>query len=308
MSTAPFQATDSGAQRFMSYCTRFVLHLRLTFNVVLAPLFVWGAFVSDSVPSWRFWVGFLSFHVFLYGGTNMFNSYYDRDEGPIGGLERPPPVDRGLLIGSLIMKGIGFVMACSVGTPFVICYLLFTCFSVGYSHPAIRIKRRPYASAVTVFVGQGVVGYVAGWLACGGTLERLWEATAFLGGLGGAVMVSALYPLTQIYQLEDDRRRADMTLARRLGMNLSFLYIMLLLAVGAACVGVVFWSKGFRLEAVLVAAYFCAGLVYLARLRADVATLIPTAIYRRVMRFNYFNSAVLLTLLGAHLVHRTMMQ
>jgi 1,4-dihydroxy-2-naphthoate octaprenyltransferase len=273
----------------------------LTFNYVLAPLFVWGAFVSGATVGWKFWIGFLSFHVFLYGGTNMFNSYYDRDEGPIGGLERPPPVDRSLLIGSLALKAIGLIMACTIGPAFIICYLLFTLYSVSYSHPSIRIKRRPYASAVTVFFGQGVVGYVAGWLACGGNLEQLLQFTALVGGLGGAVMVSGLYPLTQIYQLEDDRRRADMTLARRLGTHLAFRYIMLLFAVGAVCVAFVFWKKGFPFECLLVAVYSAGVLVYLARLSSSVSTMSPLATYKRVMRFNYANSTVLLVLLAAHL-------
>jgi 4-hydroxybenzoate polyprenyltransferase len=176
--------SESRRPRLFSDCARFVLHLRLKFNYVLAPLFVWGAFVSGASPEWRFWLGFVAFHVFLYGGTNMFNSYYDRDDGPIGGLERPPPVDRGFLIGSLTLKVIGLLLACGVGVSFVACYLLFVVYSVCYSHPAIRIKKRPFASALTVLVGQGIVGFAAGWLAAGGVLSDMLEATGLAGGLG----------------------------------------------------------------------------------------------------------------------------
>jgi 4-hydroxybenzoate polyprenyltransferase len=301
MRTMPHETHESIWPRFFSYCARFLQHLRLKFNYVLAPLFVWGAFVSGVSPGWRFWLGFVAFHVFLYGGTNMFNSYYDRDEGPIGGLERPPPVDRGFLVGSLTLKLLGLLLACAIGIAFVVCYLLFMAYSVCYSHPAVRIKKRPLASALTVFVGQGIVGYVAGWVASDGALAEMLEPTALIGGLGGAAIVSGLYPLTQIYQLEDDQRRSDMTLARWLGTKNSFYYIMLLLTVGGACAGFVFWQKGFPLESGLLAAYFLGVLIYLAQLGKNVPRLAPLEIYRRVMRFNYMNSTLLLGLLGLHL-------
>ncbi|MBI3467680.1 MAG: UbiA prenyltransferase family protein [Planctomycetes bacterium] len=291
-------SSKSSQAEWLGGCARFVLHLRLTFNYVLAPLFVWGSFASGVLPDWRFWLGFAAFHVFLYGGTNMFNSYYDRDEGPIGGLEHPPPVDSGLLFGSLALKIVGLALAFLVGVPFVVCYVLFMLYSVSYSHPAIRIKRRPVASAVTVFVGQGIVGFAAGWFASGGTLEALAEPTALVAGLGGALLVSAIYPLTQIYQLEEDRRRSDMTLARWLGLDSSLRYSLILLSVGAACVGLVFWRKGFRLECGLLAVYFVGVLAYLWQLGQVVRALDSRAIYRRIMRFNYVNSSVMLLVLG----------
>jgi UbiA prenyltransferase family len=293
-----FELTWAG---LLSYCARFVLHLRLKFNYVLAPLFFWGAFVSGVPPGPRFWLGFVAFHVFLYGGTNMFNSYYDRDEGPIGGLERPPPVDRGLLIGSLALKVIGLLLACAVGVGFVVCYLLFVAYSVCYSHPAVRIKKRPLASALTVFAGQGIVGFAAGWLASGGLLPDMLTPTGLTGGLGGAALVSGIYPLTQIYQLADDARRSDMTLARWLGTKDLFWYIMILLGVGGACAAFVFSQKGFPMESALLVAYFVGILIYLAQFSMQVPRLAPLQIYRRTMRFNYVNSTLLLVLLGLHL-------
>ena len=291
-------STRSSATEWLAGCLRFVLHLRLTFNYVLAPLFVWGSFASGVVPDWKLWLGLAAFHVFLYGGTNMFNSYYDRDEGPIGGLERPPPVHRGLLFGSLALKMIGLGLAFFVGVAFVVCYLLFMLYSVSYSHPAIRIKRRPVASALTVFVGQGIVGFAAGWFATGGTVEALAEPTALVAGLGGSLFVSAIYPLTQIYQLEEDRRRSDMTLARWLGLDNSMRYILILLSVGAACVGFAFWQQGYPRQCGLLAIYFVGVLAYLRQLGQAVRSLDPLAIYRRVMRFNYVNSSVMLFVLA----------
>ena len=189
-------------------------------------------------------------------------------------------------------------IALTASMAFVVCYLLFMLYSVCYSHPAIRIKRRPIASALTVFVGQGIVGFVAGWFASGGTLEAWARPTALLACLGGALFVSAIYPLTQIYQLEEDRRRADMTVARWLGLDNTLRYSLTLLSAGAACVAFVFWRMGLRLECGLFGVYFLGVVAYLWRLGQAVRPLEPMAIYRKVMTFNYVNSSVMLVVLA----------
>ncbi|MCS7313632.1 MAG: ubiquinone biosynthesis protein UbiA, partial [Acidobacteria bacterium] len=87
------------------------LHLRLHFSVVLLPLFLWGFRLTETRPSGAFWLGLLVVHVFLYGGANAFNSYFDRDEGPIGGLYRPPPVSTGTLVVAWVFKALGLLLS-----------------------------------------------------------------------------------------------------------------------------------------------------------------------------------------------------
>src|SRR5205814_1433372 len=72
-------------------------------------------------------LAFLAFHLFLYGGATAFNSYYDRDEGPVGGLERPPPVVPQLLPFSLAMKTVGWLLAAAINWPFFWTYGSFAC-------------------------------------------------------------------------------------------------------------------------------------------------------------------------------------
>jgi 4-hydroxybenzoate polyprenyltransferase len=52
--------------------------------------------------------------------------------------------------------------------------------------------------------------------------------------LGFCPLFAALYPLTQIYQFDEDSRRGDRTLARSLGIKWS-----LVIALGA--IGIAFW-------------------------------------------------------------------
>jgi 1,4-dihydroxy-2-naphthoate octaprenyltransferase len=285
----------------MAGLRRFLLHLRLPFNYVLSPLFVWGAVVAEGRLDLRFWIGFVAFHLFLYGGTNMFNSYWDRDEGPIGGLAHPPAVDRSLLWGSLGLKAGGLFLALWIGGFFIGCYLFFVLYSICYSHPAIRLKRRPVGSAISVFFGQGVVGFLGGWFASGGELAALGSTPAWQGGLAAALLVSALYPLTQVYQLDEDAHRGDLTLARWLGSPAVFAYIGTLFVPGVLLATWVFRARGAVWAGWATLALLPLAALALWEVRRSLGRLPPEQLYRRAMGFQYLNATALLVVMAGHL-------
>jgi 1,4-dihydroxy-2-naphthoate octaprenyltransferase len=81
--------------------------------------------------------------------------------------------------------------------------------------------------------GFGVLTPYAGWAATGlpvGPVGRLIL-------LGFCSLFAALYPLTQIYQFEEDARRGDRTLARALGARQSLMVAVAAAAIAFACFG-----------------------------------------------------------------------
>ena len=66
-------------------------------------------------------------------------------------------------------------------------------------------------------VGFGTLTPLAGWATTGRPVET--EAAILL--LGFCPLFAALYPLTQLYQMEEDARRGDRTLALTLGLRRS---------------------------------------------------------------------------------------
>ncbi|MGI8915286.1 MAG: UbiA family prenyltransferase [Chloroflexota bacterium] len=208
-----------------------IIHLRLHFQVLLAPIFLWGLVLAGSRPDGRTWLVFIAYHVFLYGGATAFNSAYDRDQGPVGGLRHPPPVDPFLLPWSLGILVFGLVLA--LARPWTAClYFLILLLALAYSHPSVRLKARPWASLVTIAVGQGVLPFLAGWLA---TPEPStdWQL-GVMAAVSAAFVAIAFYPLTQLYQVEEDRQRGDRTVAVVLGIDASFALSSLLLVAAAA--------------------------------------------------------------------------
>jgi 4-hydroxybenzoate polyprenyltransferase len=89
-------------------------------------------------------------------------------------------------------------------------------------------------------VGFGTLTPYAGWAATGLPLH----AAPGLVLLGFCPLFAALYPLTQIYQLEEDRRRGDRTLALTLGVKRSLLVSLAAAATGHCLFILAGWLTG----------------------------------------------------------------
>ncbi len=183
----------------------------------------WGA----AAAGLALWV------VALNGGTLAINSAYDNDDGDIGYLAAPPKPPRHLAAFSLGLMAIGQLLALLLPPVFAIVYAVCFAMSILYSVPPFRWKAVAGADWVINMWGFGTLTPLAGWAVTGRPLEP-W---AILVLLAFCPLFAALYPLTQLYQFEEDRRRGDRTLALVLGMRRS-----LLVAIG--CVGLAFLFFG----------------------------------------------------------------
>jgi 4-hydroxybenzoate polyprenyltransferase len=155
----------------------------------------------------------------LNGGTLALNSAHDRDEGDVAYLRHPPPPPAHLARFGFGLMGVGLLAALLLPSGFRAAYALCLGLSVLYSVPPFRLKAVPGADWLINMWGFGTLTPYAGWAATGLQLDPV----------GGLVLLAfcplfaALYPLTQIYQLDEDRRRGDRTFAGTLGVRRSLL-------------------------------------------------------------------------------------
>jgi 1,4-dihydroxy-2-naphthoate octaprenyltransferase len=217
----------------------WVRHLRLPFNLLLSPIFLWGVWLGGGADDpLRVAVAYLALHVFLYGGTNALNSFYDRDEGPIGGMLRPPPIDRGLLAWAWGVQLAGLPLAAWVGGPFLAVWVALLGVATAYSHPRWRWKSHPLAAVAAVGLGQGGLGALAGaWAVADpargwGVVGDLLQPGLALGLAAAATLVPGLYVVSQIYQTREDRARGDRTWPVLLGPAAALRWATLVSAVG----------------------------------------------------------------------------
>ena len=182
-------------------------------------------------------LGLLLWVVCLNGGTLALNSAYDRDEGDIAYLRRPPPPPRYLAGFSLGLMAIGQVVAFLLPVGYRVVYAVCLVLSILYSVPPARLKAVAGLDWVINMWGFGTFTPYAGWAATGLPLpgQRLLVLLAF------CPLFAALYPLTQLYQLEQDVRRGDRTLASVLGIRRS---LNIALAATALAFGLLFAAGG----------------------------------------------------------------
>jgi 4-hydroxybenzoate polyprenyltransferase len=155
--------------------------------------------------------------VCLNGGTLAINSVFDKDEGEIGYLNAPPPLPRHLLGFSVFLLCAGQVLAFALPWGFRVAYAICFAMSVAYSVPPLRFKAVAGVDWVINMWGFGTLTPYAAWAATGRALD-LGHAMIFLSF---CALFAGLYPLTQIYQLEEDARRGDRTLALMFGLDSS---------------------------------------------------------------------------------------
>jgi 4-hydroxybenzoate polyprenyltransferase len=153
----------------------------------------------------------------LNGGTLALNSAFDRDEGDIAYLRNPPPPPRRLAAFALLLMASGQVTALTLPPAYQAAYAVCFVLSLMYSVPPIRLKAVAGADWLINMVGFGTLTPFAGWAATG----RPLQATDAIVLLAFCPLFAALYPLTQLYQLEEDARRGDRTLALILGVRRS---------------------------------------------------------------------------------------
>jgi 4-hydroxybenzoate polyprenyltransferase len=170
-----------------------------------------GERLGPALAGLALWVGCLN------GGTLALNSAFDRDEGDIAYLRNPPPPPRRLAAFALLLMASGQVAALALPPAYQAAYAVCFVLSLMYSVPPVRLKAVAGADWLINMVGFGTLTPFAGWAATG----RPLEATDGIVLLAFCPLFAALYPLTQLYQLEEDARRGDRTLALILGVRRS---------------------------------------------------------------------------------------
>ncbi len=195
----------------------FFVHLRWHYQVfILSGGFLLGALFQPQLDFLPLLIQFTSVHLLLNGGLTAYNSYYDEDEGPIGGLEAPPPMRPWMLPASLLVQLAGGAVASLEGPVFLGLYALTMLLSVLYSAPRFRWKGHPVLSLVAVGVGTGTNTFLMGYLAAG---PEPLTPTVGLAAVGVAAILLSLYPVSQVFQIEEDRARGDLTFAAHFGLE-----------------------------------------------------------------------------------------
>jgi 4-hydroxybenzoate polyprenyltransferase len=208
-----------------------LLHLRLPFSLMLLPVYLFALSSIYYINNSHALLVFIILHLFIYPASNGYNSYFDKDEGSIALIKTPPKVNRTLYITSIMLEWFGTLLALLVSWQFALCVLVYNLLSKAYSHPSIRLKKYPIISFLVVFIFQG--GFI--YLTCFYAVNNYFvgfTTNNFMAAFICSCLIGGSYPLTQVYQHEEDTKRGDQTLSILLGINGSFIFSGLVLSLG----------------------------------------------------------------------------
>jgi 1,4-dihydroxy-2-naphthoate octaprenyltransferase len=202
-----------------------LLHLRFPFSFFLLPVFLFAAGNVRNPNIQDTFLAFFIIHFLLYPASNGYNSYFDKDEKSIGLLKNPPAVRRELYFVSLFLDMAAILLGLFISYVFSFMLLMYGLVSKAYSHPAIRIKKYPILSWFIAGFFQGFFTYLMSMLAMGhlSPAELLGQDVLIPAALCTFLLWGS-YPMTQVYQHEEDYRRGDMTLSIRLGIKGTFIF------------------------------------------------------------------------------------
>ncbi|SIT91783.1 UbiA family prenyltransferase [Pontibacter indicus] len=208
--------------------------MRVPFSVYLMPVYWFALSVADGYTWWRAAAVFLILHVLVYPASNGYNSYHDRDEGSIGGLRQPPKVTQELYHLVLLFDALSLLFSFFLSPLFALAVALYLLVSKAYSHRGIRLKKYPVISTLVVTVFQGGFTFLMVQLGSGLEIQKILQPPNSWFALVSTLFLCGSYPLTQIYQHQEDAERGDKTLSLLLGIRGTFVFAGLALGLGAA--------------------------------------------------------------------------
>jgi len=261
--------------------------LRIPFSFFLMPLFLFACSQAEKIAMPQALVSFLIIHFLVYPASNGYNSYVDRDEDSIGGIEKPPLPTEKLFVITVFLDCLALVLAAIfVGLSFALCLALYIAASRAYSARQIRLKKYAIPGFLTVTIFQGAFTYYMSMV--GITAEAVpLDHQTILVLLACSFQIAGAYPLTQVYQHKQDLRDGVVTLSYKLGYRGTFVFTAAMFIVSNGFYYLYFIEKGSGTVFFIVQVFFLPIVLYYSYWFYLVIGNVTSANFKNTMRMNW---------------------
>jgi 1,4-dihydroxy-2-naphthoate polyprenyltransferase len=206
-----------------------IQHLRLPFSFFLMPVFLFAVSQAGTIHWSSTISAFIILHLLIFPSSNGYNSFQDRDETSIGGLKHPPKVTKNLYHATLFMDVLGVLCALTVSVYFSLGVLIFVLISRAYSYRNVRLKKYAVIGFLTVFIFQGAFIYAIASLAVHFvSIVSIFTLDSLICMSIASLFIGSIYPLTQIYQHDADKKDGVISISYKLGYTGTFLFSAIL--------------------------------------------------------------------------------
>jgi len=195
--------------------------LRFHFSFFLMPVYWFALSQTDTINKAHAILIFIILHLLVYPASNGYNSYMDRDTESVGGIKNPMQPTKQLFYFTLLLDGIAIALSFLISLYFVLGIVAYILASRAYSYRGIRLKQYPVIGYSTVIFFQGAVTF---FLVMHGCSSNKTLAVPLYAMIAASLLIGGFYPLTQIYQHQQDKEDGVTTLSLLLGYKGTFIF------------------------------------------------------------------------------------
>ena len=227
----------------------------------------------------------------------------DRDTSPIGGLKNPLQPTKQLFIVTVCMDITAVIVSFFITWLFAVGIFFYILASKAYSYRKIRLKQFPITGYLTVVIFQGAVTF---FLVYQGADSNHTNNVPVIAMIASSLLIGGFYPLTQIYQHDEDFKDGVKTISYKLGYTGTFIFTGIVYVLAFCMLGLQFflnleWTNFFILQTFMLPV-----LVYFFVWFRKVLKNKKEADFKNTMRMNLLASICtnlgFITLLILHLI------
>jgi 1,4-dihydroxy-2-naphthoate octaprenyltransferase len=261
--------------------------LRFHFSFFLMPVYWFGISQVEKIDIRAAVTIFLILHLLVYPASNGYNSFMDRDESSVGGLKNPSKPTRQLFFVTSIMDGFAVCLSFFVSPYFAIGIFAYILASRIYSYRGIRLKKYPIYGYLTVVFFQGAVIFFLVYHGCSANKTLQVPVLCLLASL---LLIGGFYPLTQIYQHQEDVNDGVRTLSYLLGYRGTFIFCGLMYSAAFGVLAIYFFNKMLKKEFYILTTVMLPVILYFFHWALKVWKDEKQANFLNTMRMNFIAS------------------
>ena len=257
--------------------------LRIPFSFFLMPVFFLALSQVPEINATKALLIFIILHLVMYPASNGYNSYMDKDKASIGMIQHPPEPTKELFFTTLVLDAVAVLLSLLVNYLFALCILTNILASRAYSFRGIRLKKYPVTGFLTVVLFQGAITYFMVYN--GSSLQDM--PVPWMGMLISSFLFGGFYPLTQIYQHQQDLDDGVRTLSYILGYHGTFIFSGIMYALAELLLFIYFNTRDQMGHFLLMQLFFIPVLGYYLFWWKKVRESYANASFQYMMRMNF---------------------
>jgi 1,4-dihydroxy-2-naphthoate octaprenyltransferase len=251
------------------------------------PVFWFALSQTKSIHSGNTILIFMILHLLVYPASNGYNSYMDRDTESVGGIKNPMQPTKELFYVTMLMDTIAIALSWMISLYFAAGIIAYILASRAYSYRGIRLKKYPVAGYLTVVFFQGAVTFFLVMHGC--STDKTLQVPA-AGMMAASLLIGGFYPLTQIYQHQQDKADGITTLSMLLGYNGTFIFTALIYIFAVATLALQLISNNQFNSFLIIQVFFLPVLAYFFWWYRQVSREHNAASFVNTMRMNMLAS------------------